>query len=161
MIDQPTGTVIAALIAFLGGLWAANLTYQQKGDELFFKALDFLGGGSQRRNLGISAIELYWNSKRHRPICVSLLVGSALYLLLESKNQEKIHEINNLLRMMDLLLFKNSISGDAQFKQYLLLKNAVEKSKLSTLSTGLAITTSQRDDWLSRLEEVLRSHKTR
>ena len=70
-MDQPTATLLAAIVGFVGGLIAARATYQQKSDELFFKALDFLGGGSQKRNLGIAAIELYWSNKRHRAVSVS------------------------------------------------------------------------------------------
>ncbi len=61
------GPVASALVA-LAGLAFATLVQissdrrqrMQRTDELFLRALDFLGGGSQKRNLGISAIELYW-----------------------------------------------------------------------------------------------------
>jgi hypothetical protein len=82
-VSDTAATIIGALIGFVGGLVAARAAYQQKADELFFKALDFLGGGSQKRNLSVAAIELYWSNKRHRPVSVSLLIGSALYLLVQ------------------------------------------------------------------------------
>jgi hypothetical protein len=90
--SEPEATIIAALFALsaslLGyfiGMFTTRLNYKQKQDELFFKALDFLRRGSQNRNLGISAIQLYWEGRRHRTLCVSLLVGSAIYLLLASE----------------------------------------------------------------------------
>ena len=90
-MNQPTASIIAAVIAglvgILVGLIAAGIQYRTKSDELFYKALDFLDGGTQRRNLGIAAIELSWNHRRFRPIATALLIGSALYLLLESEQK--------------------------------------------------------------------------
>src|SRR5215471_3683243 len=103
-MSDPIATVIGAFIGFVGGMVTARVTYVQKSDELFFKALDFLGGGSQKRNLGIAAIELYWSNKRHRPVCVSLFIGSAIYLLIQSDQDNAAHELHNLDRIMTHLL---------------------------------------------------------
>jgi hypothetical protein len=110
-ISAPIATVIGALIGLIGGFVVAEINRRQKADELFFKALDFLQGGSQKRNLGLSAIELYWRRKRHRPLCVSLLAGSAVYLLRESKQDDASHELYNLDRIMDFLTIKPPISA--------------------------------------------------
>jgi len=106
-ISEGLGTLIGAIVGLLAGSITTSLTYQQKNDELFFNALGFLDGGSQKRNLGISAIELYWKKRRHRKLCRSLLTGSAIYLLQESKQGDAAHELYNLKRIMDILLKEN------------------------------------------------------
>src|SRR5262249_11440003 len=107
LFTEPVGLVVAALIGLIGAFLGTLINRAQRTDELFFKALDVLGGGSQVRNLGISAIEPYLKRRRHRPLCVSLLAGSAIYLLLASGQGEKEHKLYNLDRIMDLLLDKN------------------------------------------------------
>jgi hypothetical protein len=78
------GPVASALVALAGLAFATIVQMSidrrqriQKSDELFLKALDFLGGGSQKRNLGISAIERYWADTRHK---VSFIRIKTLFL---------------------------------------------------------------------------------
>lgn len=54
------GTVIGALIGVLGTLVVKRYIIRQKAHELFLTSLEHLGGGSQERSLGISALEFYW-----------------------------------------------------------------------------------------------------
>jgi hypothetical protein len=103
MLSGPQATIIAGLLGLIGGFVAAEINRKQKADELFFEALKFLGGGTQVRNLGIAAIELYWEQKRHREVSVPLLVGAAIYLLTQSKQTVAEHEQYNLERIIDML----------------------------------------------------------
>ena len=153
-MDQPIATVLGALIGFIGGLVVARATYQQKSDELFFKALDFLGGGAQKRNLGIAAIELYWSNKRHRPVSVSLLIGSALYLLLQSGQEDAAHELHNLDRIMTHLLRKESRSFTSR-AQYERLLAAVREARKPNRTTGLTVPDSQLAAWESELSSLI------
>jgi hypothetical protein len=105
-MSDASATVIAALIGFVGGLVVAAFTFRQKADELILAGLQYLEGGSQKRNLGIAALELSWSSSRHRIVIARLLVGVALYLLLESKQEDAAHEIENLRSIMKLLTSK-------------------------------------------------------
>ncbi len=154
MFDQATAAVIAALIGFLGGLVAARASYQQKSDELFFKALDFLGGGAQKRNLGISAIELYWKNSRHRPLCVSLLAGSAVYLLLESGQDDAAHEIHNLHRIMTLLLETDS-HDQRTAKSLLAVHHAVQTALPGNRATGLKVPKNELQAWETKLKGMV------
>ena len=133
-------TIIGAFIGFIGGLVVAGINFRQKNDELFFKALDFLrDGGSQNRNLGISAIELYWSQNRwmdwipnrRKSVCVSLLSGTAIYLLRESKQKDAAHELNNLDRIMSLLLSNEKIKKSQNLSYENLQKALVEALKES------------------------------
>ena len=150
VVDQPTATLLAALFGFIGGLVAARAAYQQKADELFFKALDFLGGGSQKRNLGIAAIELYWSNKRHRPVSVSLLVGSAIYLLYESKQDDAAHELHNLDRIMTRLVRQESRKFSTK-TQYDRLLAGVRYAQKSERTGGLAIPVEKLKEWEAKL----------
>jgi hypothetical protein len=101
---MPGGEALAALVGGLVGVVIATYRYRQKQDELFFKALDFMKGGSQERNVGLAAIELYWRDRRRKPLSIGLLTGSAIYLLVQSKRADSRHEHYNLQRIMNLLL---------------------------------------------------------
>jgi len=109
-MDEGVAAVIAGLFGLIAGGLAVGYENERKKDELFFKALDFLGGGSQERNLGIAAIELYGKKKKHHALSVSLLIGSAIYLLKESKQKDAAHELNNLDRMMTFILLPQTTS---------------------------------------------------
>lgn len=158
-IDQGFAAVIGALIGLVGGFLVAGMNYRQKADELFFKALDYLGGGSQKRNLGISAIELYWDKLRHRNVCVSLLCGSAIYLLRQSKQDKAAHELNNLDRIMDLLLTNNRISEPQKLGYRNLraaLKDAINAAPSRTAdSRGLIVDPSKLNEWKKGLDSIV------
>lgn len=149
-MSDSTGTILGALVGFVGGLIATRAAYVQKADELFFKALDFLGGGTQERNLGIAAIELYWSNKRHKAVSVSLLTGSALYLLYESKQKDAAHELHNLDRIMTLLIDPKTHKFSTQ-TQYKRLLDGVRYSQQPIRDTGLKIPPKKLQEW----EEVL------
>jgi hypothetical protein len=153
-VSDPVATVIGAFIGFVGGVVTARVTYLQKADDLFFKALDFLGGGSQKRNLGIAAIELYWSNKRHRPVSVSLLIGSALYLLLQSKQKNAAHELHNLDRIMTHLLRKESRDATSR-KQYQRLLTAIDDASKPGRTTGLQVPSDQLDAWAKGVKDLL------
>ena len=162
-MDQPTATILAALVGFVGGLVAATVaylvargTYQQKSDELFFKALDFLGGGSQNRNLGISAIEMSWSNKRHRPVCVSLFIGSAIYLLLQSGQKDAAHELHNLDRIMTHLLRPDAARWTSAL-QYQRLLDAVRKAQQPNRTAGLTVEPGKLKEWEGKLDTILKA----
>ena len=157
-LTQPQGTIVAAIIAFCGGLITAGRVYRQKSDELFFNALNFLKGGSQNRNLGIAAIELYWRKTRHRPLCVSLLAGSAIYLIRGSKSAGAAHEIYNLRRIMQLLLsVRVSRRGRSAYEALrgVVDEERADRSKPGATPTGVHIDTPTLDSWSTQLTALL------
>jgi hypothetical protein len=127
-ITEPIALIAAGTLGLMGGFLATSIQYKQRNDELFFKALDFLSGGSQNRNLGIAAIELSLKNKKHKALCVSLLIGSAIYLLRESKQKDAAHELNNLDRIMALLLKEKPIKRSRNNK--LIWENYKELNKV-------------------------------
>jgi len=168
-MDEGLAAVIAALFGLMAGGFAVGYENARKKDELFYKALDFLGGGSQERNLGIAAIELYGTKKKHHALSVSLLIGSAIYLLKESKQKDAAHELNNLNRMMTfILLYKvrntpfhiqlrrlqNAIL-DSKNKQEELIKQKNERNKKEDEEIrGLIVPIEDLDDWNNKINFI-------
>jgi hypothetical protein len=161
-ISTSEATIYAALIALFGtllgfaiGTITTAINYRQKQDELFFGALQFLRGGSQNRNLGVAAIQLYWDRHRHRSLCVALLSGSAIYLLLASKQGTAAHEINNLNRIMDILLNNKNLTKD-QKPHYEALLDAIIRKQSPEHSGGLTVTPATRlDTWLTGCQGMI------
>lgn len=170
-MDQSTTSIIAAIISGLVGivvgLIAAGVQYRRNSDQLFYKALDFLGGGTQSRNLGIAAIELSWNKRRYRPISTSLLIGSALYLLLASGQEDAAHEVYNLRRIMEYLLQRDAykFSTQAEYEQ---LQKALQKARKTAearesgtpirASRGLILPKEELQKWEEDLRAIMQSH---
>lgn len=113
MNDVVTGALVGALATLIGVLSTLviqRVVLRQKAHELFLTSLEHLGGGSQERNLGISALEFYWKDyQKEQHLIIPVLVGAAIYLLTESKQSDAQHERYNLIRIMGLLLVNNEI----------------------------------------------------
>lgn len=151
-MSDAAATIIAALIGFVGGLVVAAFTFRQKADELFLAGLQYLEGGSQKRNLGIAALELSWSSRRHRPVIVRLLVGVALYLLSESKQQDAAHEIQNLRTIMKLLTSTKGRACLGADQRTTLVQALRRRHGESQRSEGLWVEKEQLDDWIKLME---------
>jgi len=151
-MSDAAATILAALIGFVGGLIVAAYTFRQKADELFLAGLQYLEGGSQKRNLGIAAMELSWSSRRHRRVIVPLLVGVASYLLLESGQKDAAHELENLRRVMKLLTGREGRRRLGDEGKAALLDALKRKKKHPETEPGLWVTAQQLDDWIKRVE---------
>jgi hypothetical protein len=162
------GPVAGALIALAGVAFATYLQYlserrqrTQKTDELFFQALVFLGGGSQERNVGISAIKLFWADTRHKDLVISLLIGSAIYLISESKQKDAAHELYNLQRIMELLkaVETRNLSKSVR-KDYAALQSTLTQKIASNLNPtqqgGLFVETKDLVNWQSDVTALLK-----
>lgn len=149
---ESSATIIAALVGFVGGLVVAAFTFRQKADELFLAGLEYLDHGSQRRNLGIAALELSWPSRRHRVVTVQLLVGVALYLLLESEQRDAAHEVANLERIMELVTSKDGRACLADSQRTTLLRALETKREQPTSGRGVWIEVPDLDRWIDRLQ---------
>lgn len=152
MMSDAAATVIAALIGFVGGLVVAAFTFRQKADELFLAGLQYLEGGSQKRNLGIAALELSWSSRRHRAVIARLLVGVALYLLSESKQRDAAHEIENLGSIMRLLTSAEGRACLSADQRAILLQFLRRRHGEAQISEGLWVKKQQLDDWIKLME---------
>jgi hypothetical protein len=156
-LTQPQGAVIAAVITFMAGAWSAGKVARQKNDELFFSALNFLKGGSQNRNLGISAIALYFQKRRHRELCVSLLSGTAIYLIRGSKQSSAAHELFNLNRVMNLLLRSGKSEGEKVSLTALRDSITAEiSSRVNSGPSGLHVSDADLSKWEVSLTNLLK-----
>ena len=64
-VMQVNAATIVALVVALGGWVLAGtstwLNYRTKTEENYYRTLDWLSGGTQKRNLGIAAVEGSWH----------------------------------------------------------------------------------------------------
>ncbi|MDJ0570316.1 MAG: hypothetical protein QNJ53_14915 [Pleurocapsa sp. MO_192.B19] len=150
------GALIGGAFGFAGAVITAlinrHATKQKRADDLFATALDFMGGGTQRRNLGIAAIALYWRQfPQYKQLCVEMLVGTAIYLICESEQKDKPHELFNLHRIMNLLEKLQTRGGDNSVREgYNRLKDVVN-DRLSNYRAeprkGLWVSKSDLEKW--------------
>jgi hypothetical protein len=147
-----SATILAALIGFLGGLIVAAFTFRQKADELFLVGLQYLEGGTQKRNLGIAALQLSWGSRRHRRVIAQLLVGVATYLLLESKQEDAVHEVQNLRAIQRLLTSTKGRTYLNPKDKGALLDALLSRRGESNRSPGLWVSEDEINEWIARLE---------
>jgi hypothetical protein len=156
------GAIVGAVFGTISALIGARLTYQaaerKRADDLFSTALELMGGGTQRRNLGIAAITLYWREfPQHKQLCAEMLIGSAIYLLTESQQEDASHEVFNLHRIMALL---KDIAPDLKDHEgYKRLKKVVDERTAShdrqpKPKRGVWVDKSALATWQNDLKEV-------
>jgi len=100
MEPQVIGSLIGGIIGFGVAAMTLVLGYrerkQSRRDDNIFRALAFFDGKTQRRNVGISVVEGYWNTTPDlQRILVPLLVNQAIYLVSQSEQSDVEHELNN------------------------------------------------------------------
>ena len=67
------------------------------------KTLDYFGGGSQKRSIGISLLEGVWaKNPRYFSILVPLVANQIVYLLLSTESHDA-HNERNLVRLVAIL----------------------------------------------------------
>jgi hypothetical protein len=160
---------IAVLAASSVAYYAQRLAHKQKSEENFFRALEWLTGESQRRNVGIAAVKFFWTgdkrfkdlNKRFRALSIEALSNSAVYLLLESKQGTAAHELNNLKRIMDDLLLNTARIEADGIPRYEELQEAVQRAikrqEREGKGNGLQVDKEKLKDWDNGLTQLLAS----
>lgn len=152
-----TATIVA-LVVGLGGWVAAGATtwlnYKTASEANFYRALDWLSGGTQKRNLGIAAIEGTWHTRRTRRLSTSLLCASSVYLLLRSGAGDSADEVNNLHRIMQMLIGRAKVERSQEFHYRLLLK-ALEEKLEPGFTGGLKIPAETVGEWKSMVIAIV------
>jgi hypothetical protein len=155
---QVSTLVVTSLIAFGGWFFAAYQASQTRKEavrqqdrdleearlsrleEHLFRSLEFFSGKTQRRSIGIAVVSANWDKFEHlRPTWVSILVSQAIYLLTASTSHKKMHELQNLKEIINILLKTISDISPSDKAE---LKNAIQnnqKNKLLEYKNGLKI----------------------
>jgi hypothetical protein len=166
MTDQQTivGALIAALGAITGSWLVLRVETRKRFDDLFVAALASLDGGSQRRNVGLAQLRLYMRVVRSydKDVCAEVLIGTATYLLLESEQRDRAHELLNLDRIMKMLL-KDLRPSDGTRESYESLRDAlavrVADAKLKEADAkpkgGLWVNANKLQDWRSGVDGLI------
>lgn len=165
---QVITTLIGAFLGAIVGLLVAYFGYRQKERELFYSALDWLSGRTQRRSLGIAAIEALWaypslgdrllrrrgpgRSGRFVDLSVPVLANSAVYLLLAKDQPLKAHEQKNLERIMRLLTELTPRERARHEFHYSSVRDALEKTKPRLAEPGGG--RASRHEAVEELEEL-------
>jgi len=110
---------------------------RQKREDNFFSSLEWLTGKSQRRNVGIAAVEFFWGAdegpkdqiERFKSLSIDALSNTAMYLLLESDQGFAVHESNNLRRVMTFLLSVTQEEAKRHALQYEDLNSALQEAQ--------------------------------
>jgi hypothetical protein len=97
MLANPAifGAILAAIIAFIGGLAAAYITKRSKDQELFLNALNFLTGGTQKRSVGIAIITDYAERRGMRSVATLIFNAQRKHL------EDKRHHIDPPTRLIE------------------------------------------------------------
>jgi hypothetical protein len=103
--------LVALLIAAGGWIFAWRVAKQNaqahsrlRTDDRLFESLKLLAEGSQARGIAIALIEAYWQDMpQFQAPWVSVLTNQAVHLLTRSKERDSSVEIDNILRILDIL----------------------------------------------------------
>jgi hypothetical protein len=130
-------TVSSAAVAISLAAIASYERYKQQKQQTMLHALEYLTGGSQKRSVGIAMIEGLWDKGHpyYRAI-IPALTNQAVYLLLVTKSKGR-HQIQNFLRIMDLIL-RVPANPDLH-NHYIELIEALTKRQQEGATTSLGI----------------------
>ena len=92
-------------IGFVERREAGRIAERERRESYVFQALQHFTGHSQPRSVGISVLEGSWDSLPElRPMLVPLLCNQAIYLIRQSGQEDAAHEVDNLHRILELLI---------------------------------------------------------
>ena len=106
------GTILGAL-GVLGGIagmllqqyWHRRDAERARLQAHFLDSLKWFEGKTQKRSIGTAVVEGNWDRFSDlRPMWIPILTNQAGYLLAESGQEDAFHELENLNRIMRLLL---------------------------------------------------------
>jgi hypothetical protein len=103
------GPVSGALVGALFALLTDRRSQKRKRQEdMVLSALEHFGGGSQRRSVGIAALQVVLDrasvEKEYRETVARLYFAQLLYLFVHGSNRWESHEIANIEAMTNWLL---------------------------------------------------------
>jgi len=127
--------------------------YYRERQQTLIHALEYLTGGSQKRNVGIALIEGLWykGHPNHRAI-IPALTNQAVYLLLEAESKGR-HQFHSWVRIMNLIL---RVPPEPIFRDfYIDLIEALDRRAEANdeVSTGLDISSSTAHLWANKMRE--------
>lgn len=159
------GTIVALIFGGLGWVLAVIQTIQRHQEVRANQLLDALGyltGKTQARNVGIAILQgLAPRSRQFRGAVVPLLANQAIYLLEESGEGSKAHEVENLRRIMNLATglstgkdFVGRPYASESIRSSLReLRHSVDRKLDGRTAAGLTVDTDQLQAWHQALEQ--------
>jgi hypothetical protein len=153
VIGAAVGGVVAGGFSLAQSALASKERSRTRLEQNLFSALQYFGGGTQERSIGISIVEGYRNQMHQLlPMFVPLLANQALYLLTNPKAKagERADEESNLRRIMNLLGEAKAESRGAYRDRYKELADVLkdESGTSRIASAGLVLTSEDRAHYL-------------
>jgi hypothetical protein len=162
---------LAAVAVSAVAIW---VSFGQKREETLMTTLGWMEGGTQKRAIGVAAIE-YWLSlaeskpvvrlpARSRVLVIRVLFSTAVYLLTASKQGGSMQELDNLSRIMDILLHRVDRADPQYSDRFPLLLRAVADARASRPEIPgkewLKVRTSDLDEWERVLRMIVPEHES-
>jgi hypothetical protein len=152
--------VVAALISTYLTIWG---TLRQHAVDLVVAALSHMGGGTQERSEGIAALMALRGPIDHQPRRVDRggwarygpavgqqLYRQLIYVLNHGKDNEASHEIENLIAMVDWLLYDNTLLAFTDRGQMHRLAVSIKAYKRDREAPAVELQATSLDQLLSR-----------
>lgn len=123
--------------------------------------VSYLTGKTQARNVGIAVLQgLAPRSRQFRGAVVPLLANQAIYLLEESEQGSKAHEVENLRRIMSLAigltkgrdLARRRVASDSMRSSLIALRQSIERKIDGHTAAGMTTDPDQLRSWRRALE---------
>jgi len=113
--------------------------------DILYESLRWFEKGTQRRSIGISVVEASWELfPEFRAVWLAVLANQAVYLLAVSKQKEKVHEVANLVRIMQLVV-RHKSSVDSVALQ--VLRDALRDKVAGRITEGLSMDGKILNEW--------------
>ena len=141
-----SGGWVVAIVALIIGYRERK---QSREEERLGQTLDYFGGGSQKRSIGIALIEGLWvKNPRHHDVIVPPVANQIVYLLLSTESLDA-HNERNLIRLF--MIFKSIPNLRERYDlPWGDVADAINK-KLEGEPKGIALTPSTLNAWMKAL----------
>jgi len=120
--------------------------------DILYESLKWFEGKSQKRSIGIAVVATSWpHYPEFQPLWMEVYANQAIYLLTASEQGEKLHEQDNLRRILDALATNRALITPASRRILCDTIAAKLRGDISgglTLSDGLARSLTE---WLGKL----------
>lgn len=154
MKEQITQWILASggwLVAILTLMLGYRERKQAREEERLAQTLDYFGGGSQRRSIGIALLEGLWvNKPRHHDVIVPLVANQIVYLLLSTESADA-HNERNLVRLFTILKSVPNLN-EKYWNRRCDVADAIYR-KLEGEKKGIPVSTPTLNSWIKAIGE--------
>ena len=117
---------------------AAKEADRARHRDILYESLKWFEGGVQKRSIGIAVVNTSWRTfDEFRPLWIEVLANQALYLLTVSDQKDKLHEHDNLRRIMEMVIAQRAL---LQADSRTILLRTMDEKRQGLIVGGLTLT---------------------